>query len=203
MRHQSINRWQREAVLLVCLIKVGEVHAYPPFPVRLFNHHYVCQPIRVVDFSNVAGLYQFLYFFPLIACTVSGSNLHFFCLIDQAVRLTFSEWEIKKGEFLACRMSTMWIHQHCFSWGILRIPSPYLITGNQHLCTYLVSQRQSRALMFPQSVVALAYHFWDPNYKTIMAQWFLRLIKCLRLAPLHWLTKKNGCDIAWRSPDWL
>ncbi|XXG88389.1 hypothetical protein AAC387_Pa12g0603 [Persea americana] len=58
--NQLADLWKREAVLGTSFIEVGEVHADPLFPCLLFYHHYVGQPLRIVDLFYCFCLEQLL-----------------------------------------------------------------------------------------------------------------------------------------------
>ena len=52
--YEEIDLWGWVAILWACLIQVCEVH--PPFAIGFFNHHYIGQPVRVVDIPNESYL---------------------------------------------------------------------------------------------------------------------------------------------------
>ena len=47
-----VNSGQGEAVLQASAIQIYEVDAHSPFPVCLFDHDDVGQPLRVIDFPD-------------------------------------------------------------------------------------------------------------------------------------------------------
>ena len=55
-----VNLWEREAVLGAGFVEVGEIHADPPFPTLLLDHHRVGQLVRVSDYLGFQQLLNFL-----------------------------------------------------------------------------------------------------------------------------------------------
>ena len=47
--------WQRETVFWACIIEVGVIDAHPPFAFLFGYHHYICQPVWILHFSNESG----------------------------------------------------------------------------------------------------------------------------------------------------
>ena len=60
--YQGVDAGQRVRVLRARLIQVREVHAYPPFSVRLFHQDDVGKPLRVLNLPDVASNQQLLRF---------------------------------------------------------------------------------------------------------------------------------------------
>ena len=50
--HKLVNPGQREAILRADVIQIREVDAHSPFPICLFDHDNVGQPLRIVDFPD-------------------------------------------------------------------------------------------------------------------------------------------------------
>ena len=50
--HKLVNLGQREVVLRVSTIQICEVNAHSPFPVCLFDHDDVGQPLGIIYFSD-------------------------------------------------------------------------------------------------------------------------------------------------------
>ena len=48
-----------EEILGASLVEVFKIDARAPGFVLLWNHHQVCQPVRVFDFSNESGFDEF------------------------------------------------------------------------------------------------------------------------------------------------
>ena len=62
--HNLIHPWQREIVFWACIIEVGVVDAHPPFAFFFGYHHYICQPVRVIHFSDESDFQQLVYLIP-------------------------------------------------------------------------------------------------------------------------------------------
>ena len=60
--HNLIYPWQRETVFWAYIIEVGVIDAHPPFAFLFGYHHYICQPVRVLHFSDEFGFQQLVYF---------------------------------------------------------------------------------------------------------------------------------------------
>ena len=50
-----------EGVFLTDFVQVSEIHAHSSFPIFLFNHYYVGQPLGVKNFFNGPSLLQLIY----------------------------------------------------------------------------------------------------------------------------------------------
>ena len=47
--HKLIDSLDWEGVLWTCLIEICIVDADPPFSIGLFDHDYICEPLRVMN----------------------------------------------------------------------------------------------------------------------------------------------------------
>ena len=68
------------AILGARLVHVRKVYPHPPFPIGFLDHYHICQPIRVVYFSNEAYFLQFANFFCYFLVSFLGE--HPLLLID-------------------------------------------------------------------------------------------------------------------------
>ena len=59
--HKLVNPGQREVVLRAGTIQICEVDAHSPFPVCLFDHDNVGQPLRIVDFPDEVSSVQLVH----------------------------------------------------------------------------------------------------------------------------------------------
>ena len=50
--NQNINLQEGLTIVGARLIQVGEIYAYPQFSAGFLDHHYVCQPVGVVNLPN-------------------------------------------------------------------------------------------------------------------------------------------------------
>ena len=50
--HEEVDTWKWVTILQASSISIGKIHTHPPFAIRLFDYHYIGQPIRVVNLSN-------------------------------------------------------------------------------------------------------------------------------------------------------
>ena len=62
--HNLVYPWQRETVFWACIIEGGVIDTHPPFAFLFGYHHYICQPVRILHFSNESGFQQFVNLFP-------------------------------------------------------------------------------------------------------------------------------------------
>ncbi|KAL6342419.1 hypothetical protein AAG906_009092 [Vitis piasezkii] len=56
--HNLIYPWQRKTVFWACIIEVGVIDAHSPFAFLFGYHHYICQPVWILYFSDESGLQQ-------------------------------------------------------------------------------------------------------------------------------------------------
>ena len=61
--YQLVNGRQGIAIFRSSFLKVFEVNVDPPLAIRLFHEDYICDPTRVVSFSNEVCIQQLVHFF--------------------------------------------------------------------------------------------------------------------------------------------
>ena len=74
--HNLLYPWQRETVFWACIIEVGVIDAHPSFTFLFGYHHYICQPVQVLHFSDESGFQQLVNLIPdnLLPIRVKTSN---------------------------------------------------------------------------------------------------------------------------------
>ena len=80
---------ERVAILGECLVQVGEIYTHSPLAICFFDHDYIGQPLRVVDFPNEICFQQFAHLFNYDFVSFLGED--FFLLSDQRERQVYIE----------------------------------------------------------------------------------------------------------------
>ena len=62
--HQLVNSRNKEGVFWADFVQVSEIHAHLPFPVFVFNHYYVSQPLEAENLLNGSSLLQLIHLCP-------------------------------------------------------------------------------------------------------------------------------------------
>ena len=62
--HQLVNSRNGEGVSWVDFVQVSEIQAHSPFPIFLFNHYYVGQPLGIENLLDGSSLLQLVYHYP-------------------------------------------------------------------------------------------------------------------------------------------
>ena len=75
--HNLIYPRQRETVFWACIVEIGVIDAHSPLPFLFGDHHYICQPIRILNFFNKSSFQQFVNLVPnnLLPVRVKLPNL--------------------------------------------------------------------------------------------------------------------------------
>ena len=72
--NELVNSWQGKAIFCVSIVQVHEIHAHSPFPIRLFYHNNVGQPIRIVDFLDEIGSKQLIHLIHYCSVLLKGKD---------------------------------------------------------------------------------------------------------------------------------
>lgn len=86
--YESINVQKRKTIFGTSFIKVGEVDAYSPLPVFLFNYHHASKPFRVLEWSQLWKSFDFFIDHEITVYSELSSSLLYWLVFGVDIKLT-------------------------------------------------------------------------------------------------------------------